>query len=253
MSLQALMALLGHVSAEMSLRYARLFDTTVRAEYERALDLAKTRLGPMPSGRARIPVTADADWRDAPAIKARLAGGYSLRAPAQGACPYANICEHCPNFRTDAASMPSSPPNASTPKHSPPTPNTGAGVTKLTGTDDSSPASTPSSPKPTPHDRQRSRCTSRDGAPTLATADQPITFTAVAEQTGLARATLYRNPTLRVLIDEHRLGQIDTRTLSGLSTEINHLRTALEAVAQRVRGHEERIRHLERRRTARSS
>src|SRR5262249_40521969 len=58
-SLQALMALLGHVSAEMSLRYARLFDTTVRAEYERALDLAKTHLGPMPSGRARIPVASD--------------------------------------------------------------------------------------------------------------------------------------------------------------------------------------------------
>jgi hypothetical protein len=104
-SLQALMALLGHVSAEMSLRYARLFDTTVRAEYERALDLAKTRLGPMPQGRTRIPVVADGDWRDAPAIKARLAGGYCLRAPAQGACPYANICEHCPSFRTDAASQ----------------------------------------------------------------------------------------------------------------------------------------------------
>ena len=48
-SLQALMALLGHVSAEMSLRYARLFDTTVRAEYERALDLAKGHLGPLPT------------------------------------------------------------------------------------------------------------------------------------------------------------------------------------------------------------
>ncbi|MGI8757099.1 MAG: tyrosine-type recombinase/integrase [Acidimicrobiales bacterium] len=70
---------------------------------ERALDLAKTRLGPMPSGRTRIPVT-NGEWRDAPAIKARLAGGYCLRAPAQGACPYANICEHCPSFRTDAAS-----------------------------------------------------------------------------------------------------------------------------------------------------
>jgi site-specific recombinase XerD len=35
-SLQALMAPLGHMSAEMSLRYGRLFDTTVRAEYERA-------------------------------------------------------------------------------------------------------------------------------------------------------------------------------------------------------------------------
>jgi site-specific recombinase XerD len=120
-SLQALMALLGHVSAEMSLRYTHLFDTTVRAEYERALTLAKTRIGPMPTPTGRtttILVTADTpaggcgsgcsnddDWRDAPFIKSRLAGGHCLRAPAQGACPYANICEHCPNFVTDTASI----------------------------------------------------------------------------------------------------------------------------------------------------
>jgi hypothetical protein len=46
-SLQALMALLGHASADMSLRYGRLFDATVRADYERALVLAKKRLGPL--------------------------------------------------------------------------------------------------------------------------------------------------------------------------------------------------------------
>jgi integrase len=103
-SLQALMALLGHVSAEMSLRYGRLFDSTVRAEYERALELAKARIGTLPEGPKRIPVSSG-DWRDAPFIKARLAGGYCLRAPAQGACPYANICENCPSFRTDAASV----------------------------------------------------------------------------------------------------------------------------------------------------
>ena len=114
-SLQALMALLGHVSSQMSLRYAHLFDVTVRAEYERALNLAKTRIGPMPTptGRLTIPVTASSsnggcghsDWRNQPLIKARLAGGHCLRAPAQGSCPYANICEHCPNFRTDTASI----------------------------------------------------------------------------------------------------------------------------------------------------
>lgn len=104
-SLQSLMALLGHVSAEMSLRYGRLFDQTVRAEYERALELAKARIGPLPDNKRRIPLRADGDWRDEPAIKSRLAGGYCLRAPAQGACPYANICEHCPSFRTDAASV----------------------------------------------------------------------------------------------------------------------------------------------------
>jgi hypothetical protein len=40
-----------------------------------------------------------------PAIKARLAGGYCLRAEAQGASPYANICEHCPGFRADPSHL----------------------------------------------------------------------------------------------------------------------------------------------------
>ncbi len=108
-SLQALMALLGHVSAAMSLRYGRLFDATVRDEYQRALTLAKAQLGPvLPAGRTQLPVTAitDGNWRDAPLIKARLAGGYCLRAAAQGPCAYANICEHCPNFRNDAGFLP---------------------------------------------------------------------------------------------------------------------------------------------------
>ncbi len=103
-SLQSLMALLGHVSAEMSLRYGRLFDATVRTEYERALALAKERLGPLLPEASPLPLAGD--WRAAPAIKARLAGGFCVRAPAQGACPYANICEHCPNFRTDATYLP---------------------------------------------------------------------------------------------------------------------------------------------------
>ena len=34
----------------MSLRYGKLFDSTVRTEYEHALTLAKQRLGTMPSG-----------------------------------------------------------------------------------------------------------------------------------------------------------------------------------------------------------
>jgi site-specific recombinase XerD len=108
-SLQALMALLGHVSAEMSLRYGRLFDATVRDEYQRALTLAKAQLGPViPGERTQLPVAALAggNWRDAPLIKSRLSGGYCLRAAAQGPCAYANICEHCPNFRSEATFLP---------------------------------------------------------------------------------------------------------------------------------------------------
>jgi hypothetical protein len=103
------MALLGHVSAEMSLRYGKLFDATVRTEYERALTLAKQRLGAVPAGRPGLPladVTGGTQWQDSPVIKSRLSGGFCLRAPAQGACAYANICEHCPNFRTDTGYLP---------------------------------------------------------------------------------------------------------------------------------------------------
>lgn len=108
-SLQSLMALLGHASAEMSLRYGRLFDTTVRTEYERALELAKTQARTPAPGRTSLPltdITGGKDWKDTPLLKSRLAGGFCLRAPAQGACAYANICEHCPSFHTEANSLP---------------------------------------------------------------------------------------------------------------------------------------------------
>lgn len=106
-SLQALMALLGHQTAAMSLRYGRLFDATVRTDYERALAQAKAHLGgPVlpPAAPAQLPILGD--WQDAPAIKARMAGGYCLRTAAQGACAYANICEHCPNYRSDPSFLP---------------------------------------------------------------------------------------------------------------------------------------------------
>lgn len=80
----------------------------------------------------------------------------------------------------------------------------------------------------------------------LVRAGEPVTFATVAASTGLARATLYRNPQLRAVIDEHRARQAEARTLSGLAAEITHLRTALEAVAGNVRQHEGRIRRLER-------
>jgi hypothetical protein len=100
--LQALTALLGHQTAAMSLRYGRLFDATVRADYERALTQAKAHLGgPVlpPADPAQLPIVGD--WKDEPAIKARMAGGYRIRTPAQGSCADATICEHCPNYRSD--------------------------------------------------------------------------------------------------------------------------------------------------------
>lgn len=113
LSLQALMQLLGHSSAAMSLRYGRLFDPTVRSEYERALTHAKTQLAthaqtPQTPAGPTLPleqITAGRDWRDTPLIKTRLAGGFCLRAPSQGPCAYANICEYCPAYHTEAGCL----------------------------------------------------------------------------------------------------------------------------------------------------
>jgi len=76
----------------------------------------------------------------------------------------------------------------------------------------------------------------------LVTTDQPLTFDQVAARTGLSRVTLYRNPELRAVIEEHRHRDREAHTLTGLATEINHLRTAVEALASKVRRHEEELR-----------
>ena len=79
----------------------------------------------------------------------------------------------------------------------------------------------------------------------LAHNGEAITFTAVADHTGISRTTLYRNPQLRAVVEEHRSHSHDPHTLTGLAAEIAHLRTGLQALADRVRNQEERIRHLE--------
>jgi Family of unknown function (DUF6262) len=54
----------------------------------------------------------------------------------------------------------------------------------------------------------------------LTTAGKPVTFTAVAAATGVSRATLYRHPELRAVIDHHRTQP----TASVLAVELHQLR-----------------------------
>lgn len=98
MSLPALMALMGHVTPEMTLRYARLASPTVRAAYERAMDKVRLRQ-PLPLAPAGKPVVPErVEWLSSEMLKTRVAHGYCSRHLAAGACPYANICETCDNF-----------------------------------------------------------------------------------------------------------------------------------------------------------
>ena len=78
----------------------------------------------------------------------------------------------------------------------------------------------------------------------LLTTGATITFDAVAAHTGIARATLYRRPELRAIVEEHRQEGRDALTLTGLQVQIDQLRTALEAVAAKTRRHEEELRKL---------
>ena len=57
MSLQALMALLGHVTTEMTLRYASLAAPAVRTAYDEAMGKARARLtlAIAPAGQPVIP------------------------------------------------------------------------------------------------------------------------------------------------------------------------------------------------------
>lgn len=96
MSLQALMAVLGHVTPEMTLRYATLASPTLRVAYDEAMGKVRRLIPVAPAGRPAVP--AKVDWIASEFLKTRLTGGYCSRHLAAEACPYANVCETCDNF-----------------------------------------------------------------------------------------------------------------------------------------------------------
>lgn len=106
MSLPALMALLGHVSPQMTLRYAALSNGTVRGAYDAAMTKVHQRR-PLPLVVSGHPVVPDRiAWLDSEMIKTRVAHGYCSRHLAAEACPYANICENCDNYQTSSQFLP---------------------------------------------------------------------------------------------------------------------------------------------------
>lgn len=73
----------------------------------------------------------------------------------------------------------------------------------------------------------------------LARDGRPVTFTAVATATGLSRSTLYRNTTLRALVEHHK--HAPDGTVTAITDEIATLRAVVHTLAERVRSHEEQL------------
>jgi hypothetical protein len=74
-----------------------------------------------------------------------------------------------------------------------------------------------------------------------------VTFAAVAEHSGISRATCYRDRKLRAVIDTYRSRHGELLTITGLADRLDNLTQALDAVAAKVRRQEEELRTLKRR------
>jgi hypothetical protein len=132
MSLQALMALLGHVTPEMTLRYATLASPALRAAYDEAIGKARPRLPLIIGGRPAVP--AKVEWFRSEFLKTRVAHGYCARHLAQEACPTPTSASNV----TTSSLPPSSPrrwlTSSSTSRRCRPTPSNAAGPVKSSAT-----------------------------------------------------------------------------------------------------------------------
>lgn len=80
----------------------------------------------------------------------------------------------------------------------------------------------------------------------LIAAGEDITVETVAARAGIGRATIYRHGELNAVVHEHRRRGEEALTLTGLAVQLDQLRRSLEAVAGKVRHHEELLRKLTR-------
>jgi hypothetical protein len=95
----------------------------------------------------------------------------------------------------------------------------------------------------TPTDRVRSACEQ------LLATGRDVTFAAVAQHSGISRATCYRDRQLRTIIDTYRSRHGELLTITALADRLDNLTQALDAVAAKVRRQEEELRTLKRRAT----
>ncbi|HUY99128.1 MAG TPA: hypothetical protein VMU89_02165 [Thermomicrobiaceae bacterium] len=80
----------------------------------------------------------------------------------------------------------------------------------------------------------------------LLASNRDVTFSGVAQASGVSRATCYRDRELRRIIDTYRSRHGQLLTLTGLADQVDNLSQSLEAVAAKVRRQDEELRALKR-------
>jgi len=98
--------LMGHASSEMTARYARLHDSTLRAIFDDYCQVRVNIAGEMLGFESDAP-TADAEWIKyrLGRVQASLPNGFCGRPPQQD-CPHPNACLTCPDFQTTPEFLP---------------------------------------------------------------------------------------------------------------------------------------------------
>ncbi len=76
----------------------------------------------------------------------------------------------------------------------------------------------------------------RPGRPLIVAHGDPVTFVTVSQRSGIPRVTLYRNPALRALVEEHRAKAQEATTLTGLAAQLASQRLTLQALAAKPAG-----------------
>ena len=112
MSLEAIAALLGHRSLDMTLRYAKIANRTVADEYFAVTEKVEALYGQpaqLPADAARPSMT-----RLRREHHRLLGNGYCTRPPELD-CAFESICETCTFFQTSIEFRPTLPPNTTTP------------------------------------------------------------------------------------------------------------------------------------------
>jgi len=91
---------LKHSSPEMTMNYAHLHDSTMKAEFAKFQGKMVDITGKIVHDESNVDVPEDLKWLKRNILAQALPNGYCGLPVQQGGCPHANACLGCGSFRT---------------------------------------------------------------------------------------------------------------------------------------------------------